>query len=132
MEVQVAVGVGIHGWLWPVELVRLIDRRQKSLHKRPDRLVESLDASLELHLDYSILALLVAIHILGVYRYQQVKSVHAVWSRSLMRGCYTFDMNVQNPVENLTTLDLCVGCRQAQTQHIGCDPPVSQGIYQQL
>ena len=57
------------GWLALVELVRLIgiDRRQRSLlHKRPDKIVESLDASLELHLDYFILALLVAISILGV------------------------------------------------------------------
>lgn len=56
------------GWLALVELVRLIDidRRQKSLHKRPDKIVESLDASLELHLDYFILALLVAVSILGV------------------------------------------------------------------
>ena len=62
-----AVGVGINGWLALVELVRLIDRRQKSLHRRSDKIFGSLYASLELHLDYFILMLLVAIHILGVY-----------------------------------------------------------------
>jgi hypothetical protein len=60
---------GRHSWLALalVEFVRLIVRRQKSLHKRSDKIFGSLYAGLELHLDYFILMLLVAIRILGVY-----------------------------------------------------------------